>query len=67
MPNVTKTFKYKLDPTPQQAMALAHTKGICNWLNNTALEQRRAAWQMRRSTSNGLGWPFGGPLHQRGR
>ncbi len=48
MNSVTKTFKYKLDLTPQQAAVLARTKGLCNWLYNTALEQRRAAWQMRR-------------------
>jgi putative transposase len=45
MPTVSKTFKYKLAPTPVQERALARTVGLCNWLYNSALEQRIIAWK----------------------
>src|SRR5258707_12792513 len=39
-----KTFKYKLQPTPQQAAALQETLRLCRQLYNCALEQRRVWW-----------------------
>jgi putative transposase len=39
-----KTFKYKLQPTPQQAEALEATLRLCRALYNCALEQRRTWW-----------------------
>src|SRR5260370_37425287 len=43
-PTVRKTCKYKLQPTPQQAAALAETLRLCRQLYNCALEQRRTWW-----------------------
>jgi putative transposase len=48
MPTVSKTFKYKLAPTPAQEWVLARTVGLCNRLYNTALEQRIIAWKSHR-------------------
>jgi putative transposase len=45
-----KTFKYRLYPTPDQAAMLAQTVGLCNWLYNTALEQRRYTWRARQKS-----------------
>jgi putative transposase len=42
---VSKTFKFKLVPTKEQARVLLRTKSLCNWLYNTALEQRITAWK----------------------
>ncbi len=50
MPEVRKSYKYKLDPTPSQVAMLARTKGLCNWLYNTALEQRIIAWKYHQKT-----------------
>jgi putative transposase len=36
-----KTFKYQLQPTPQQTTALQETLRLCRQLYNCALEQRR--------------------------
>jgi putative transposase len=47
---VRKTFKYRLYPTPDQAVALMQTVGLCNWLYNTALEQRRYTWRARQKS-----------------
>src|SRR5260370_16668442 len=41
---VRKTYKYKLQPTPQQAAALQETLRLCRQLYNCALEQRRVWW-----------------------
>ncbi len=41
---VRKTYKYKLQPTPQQAAALQETRRLCRQLYNCALEQRRVWW-----------------------
>jgi putative transposase len=41
---VRKTFKYKLDPTPDQARALEVALWRCRDQYNTALEQRRTWW-----------------------
>jgi putative transposase len=45
---VRKTYKYKLNPTPEQERALGRVLGLCRWLYNTALEQRITAWQRAR-------------------
>ncbi|HEY7092064.1 MAG TPA: transposase, partial [Ktedonobacterales bacterium] len=42
---VRKSYKYKLNPTPQQERELGRVLGLCRWLYNTALEQRIIAWQ----------------------
>ena len=48
MPTVSKTFKYKLAPTSEQEHLMVRTVGLCNWLYNTALEQRITAWKYHR-------------------
>jgi putative transposase len=45
---VRKTYKYKLNPTPQQEREMRRVLGLCRWLYNTALEQRTTAWQRAR-------------------
>jgi IS605 OrfB family transposase len=45
---VRKTYKYKLNPTPQQEREMRRVLGRCRWLYNTALEQRITAWQRAR-------------------
>lgn len=50
MDTVRKTFKYKLYPTAEQEATLTQTIGLCNWLYNTALEQRRYVWRTRRKS-----------------
>ncbi len=52
MPTVTKTFKYKLAPTPEQEHLMFRTVGLCNWLYNTALEQRITAWKYQKVSVN---------------
>src|SRR5690349_11109527 len=42
-----KTFKYKLDPTPEQVEKLDWTLWRCCELYNAALEERKEAWRMR--------------------
>jgi putative transposase len=42
---VRKTFKYQLSPTPEQARALETVVWRCRTLYNTALEQRKTAWE----------------------
>src|SRR5215472_13504973 len=42
---VRKTFKYKLNPTPEQERAMAWVLRRCRELYNAALEERRDAWQ----------------------
>jgi putative transposase len=42
---VRKTFKYKLQPTPDQNRALDEVLWHCRILYNAALEQRITAWQ----------------------
>ena len=44
---VRKTCKYKLMPTPQQAHALERVLWRCRTLYNTALEERKTAWDRR--------------------
>ena len=40
---VRKTFKYKLNPTPEQERALATVVWRCRELYNAGLEERKAA------------------------
>jgi putative transposase len=42
---VRKTFKYKLVPTPEQERALEIVLWRCRDLYNTALEERKTAWE----------------------
>jgi putative transposase len=42
---VRKTFKYKLNPTPQQEQAIAFVVRRCCELYNAALQERRETWQ----------------------
>ncbi|HEV2580098.1 MAG TPA: transposase [Ktedonobacteraceae bacterium] len=42
---VRKTFKYKLQPTPQQEETLAFVVRRCRELYNAGLQERRDAWQ----------------------
>ncbi|HEU5198966.1 MAG TPA: transposase [Ktedonobacterales bacterium] len=42
-----KTFKYQLDPTPEQAAKLDWTLWRCRELYNAALQERKEAWQKR--------------------
>lgn len=42
--SVRKTYKYRLDPTPEQEKALGVTLWRCRTLYNVALEQRKLWW-----------------------
>jgi putative transposase len=42
---VRKTFKYKLMPTPDQAHALERVVWRCRTLYNTAVDERKTAWE----------------------
>ena len=42
-----RAYKYRLNPTPQQAQAMDETLWRCRTLYNTALEQRIAVWKAR--------------------
>jgi putative transposase len=44
---VHKTFKYKLNPTPEQEEAFAFVLRRCRDLYHAALQERRDAWQKR--------------------
>src|SRR5262245_30711582 len=41
---VPKTYKHKLNPTPEQGRQLGRVLGLCRWLYNTAVEQRIIAF-----------------------
>ncbi len=43
--SLRKTYKYKLNSTPEQERELARVLAACRYLYNTALEQRITAWQ----------------------
>jgi transposase len=45
---VRKTFKYKLNPTPEQEQELERVLMLCRHLYNTALDHRIIAWQRAR-------------------
>jgi putative transposase len=40
---IHKTYKYKLNPTPEQERELERVLMLCRWLYNTALEHRITA------------------------
>jgi putative transposase len=42
---VRKTYKYKLNPTPDQEQAMAFVVRRCRELYNAALQERKEAWQ----------------------
>jgi putative transposase len=42
---VRKAYKYKLMPTPEQALALERVLWRCRTLYNTAVDQRKTAWE----------------------
>ncbi|HEV2457797.1 MAG TPA: transposase [Ktedonobacterales bacterium] len=44
-PTVRKTFKYKLQPTAEQAGAMAFVLRRCRELYHAGVQERRAAWQ----------------------
>jgi putative transposase len=44
---VRKTYKYKLNPTPEQGLVLDRTLMLCRHVYNAALGERREAWRMR--------------------
>ena len=48
---VRKTYRYRLDPTPEQAQALETVLSRCRTLYNVALEQRKTWWE--RGQGNG--------------
>jgi putative transposase len=43
--SVHKTYKYRLEPTPEQEQALETVLHRCRTLYNTALEQRKTWWE----------------------
>ena len=45
MNSVRKTFKYKLQPTPEQEQAMANVLWRCRELYNAGLEERKVAWE----------------------
>jgi putative transposase len=42
-----KTFKYKLEPTPEQERVLDRTLMLCRQVYNAAVGERREAWRIR--------------------
>lgn len=53
--SLRKTYKYKLRPTPAQARQLEQTLWRCRTLYNTALEQRKVAYERRGVTLSAYG------------
>ncbi|WP_438317312.1 RNA-guided endonuclease InsQ/TnpB family protein [Sporosarcina sp. FA9] len=47
---VMTTFKFKLDPTPQQREQIYYTLNLCRWLYNSGLEQRIIAYKKQRKS-----------------
>ena len=45
---VHKTYKYRLSPTLAQVQALETVLARCRTLYNTAMEERKTAWERRR-------------------
>jgi putative transposase len=43
--SVRKTYKYRLNPTPKQERALERVLWRCRTLYNTALDERKTAWE----------------------
>ena len=42
-----KTYKFKLNPTPQQERILDRMLMLCRHVYNAAIGERREAWRMR--------------------
>jgi putative transposase len=49
---VRRTYKYKLMPTPEQEQALERVLWRCRTLYNTALDERKTAWERCRDSAN---------------
>ncbi len=45
--SIHKTFRYKLQPTPEQQQLLERTLALCRHVYNAAVGERREAWRMR--------------------
>jgi putative transposase len=55
MSEQVRTFRYRLYPTTQQAATLGHFAGVCRFIYNLALEQRRDWWrQFKQNTGVGI-------------
>jgi putative transposase len=44
--SVRKTFKYKLNPTPEQERLLQRALTLCRHVYNAAIGERREAWRL---------------------
>src|SRR5262249_58280014 len=44
---IRKTYRYKLNPTPEQERILERTLMLCRHVYNAAVGERREAWRMR--------------------
>jgi putative transposase len=47
---ITRTYKYRLQPTAAQRSALLRALDACRWVYNTTLEVRRDAWDINGDT-----------------
>ncbi|WP_302104750.1 RNA-guided endonuclease InsQ/TnpB family protein [Polycladomyces zharkentensis] len=47
-----RTYKFKLEPTKEQIEKMEWTLGMCRWLYNSMLEQRKFAYKRRGITLN---------------
>jgi putative transposase len=50
--SLRKTYKYKLQPTPEQVQCFAQTVRFCRELYNAGLQERRDAWRMQHVSLN---------------
>ena len=51
-------FKFRVDPTAEQAAILAQTVGVCRLIYNVALEQRDRYWrQFKANTGHNISYP----------
>ena len=42
---IKRAYKYRIDPTAEQRLALARTFGCCRWVYNQALARKTAAYR----------------------
>jgi putative transposase len=49
---IRKTYKYKLQPTPEQKRLLDRTLMLCRHVYNAALDERKTAWKRRQVSVN---------------
>lgn len=47
-----KSYKYKLQPTPDQERTLERTLMLCRHVYNAAVEERKTAWERCHVTVN---------------